>query len=90
MSRRPVSSRSPRQPPRTPLRTEDGLVWVDLDHTDERGMALLPQLLDARLTDVEDCYARTPVPKLHPYLDHHYTAINGLSRGSTAGCTSSR
>ena len=64
------------------LCTEDGLVWVDLDHTDERGMALLPQILDARLTDVEDCHARTPVPKLHLYPDHHYTAINGLSRGS--------
>jgi Mg2+ and Co2+ transporter CorA len=62
--------------------TEDGLVWVDLDHTDERGMALLPQLLDARPIDVEDCHARTPVPKLHLYPDHHYTAINGLSRGS--------
>ena len=65
------------------LCTEDGLVWVDLDHTDERGMAMLPQILDARLTDVEDCHARTPVPKLHLYSDHHYTAINGLSRGSS-------
>ena len=65
------------------LCTEDGLVWVDLDHTDERGMALLPQILDARLTDVEDCHARTPVPKLRLYPDHHYTAINGLSRGSS-------
>jgi magnesium transporter len=64
------------------VRTEDGLVWVDLDHTDERGMALLPQLFDVRPTDLEDCYTRTPVPKLHLYPDHHYTAINGLSRGS--------
>jgi Mg2+ and Co2+ transporter CorA len=64
------------------LCTDDGLVWVDLDHTDEQAMALLPQLLDARPTDVEDCDARTPVPKLHLYPDHHYTAINGLSRGS--------
>jgi magnesium transporter len=66
------------------VRTEDGLVWVDLDHTDERGMALLPQLFDVRPTDLEDCYTRTPVPKLHLYPDHHYTAINGLSRGSNA------
>jgi len=64
------------------VRTEDGLLWVDLDHTDERGMALLPQLFDVRPTDLEDCYTRTPVPKLHLYPDHHYTAINGLSRGS--------
>ena len=37
------------------VRTEDGLVWVDLDHTDEPGMAPLPQLFDVRPTDLEDC-----------------------------------
>jgi magnesium transporter len=60
----------------------DGLVWIDLDHNDEQGMALLPQLFDVRPTDLEDCHVRTPVPKLHLYPDHHFTAINGLSRGS--------
>jgi hypothetical protein len=25
---------------------------------------------------------RTQVPKLHIYPDHHYSAINGLARGS--------
>jgi magnesium transporter len=64
------------------LRTEDGLVWIDLDHSDERAMALLPQLFDVRTSDVEDCHTRTPVAKLHAYADHHYSAINGLSRGS--------
>jgi len=59
----------------------DGLVWVDLDHTDEQGMALLPELFDVRRVDLADCYLRTPVPKLHLYPDHHYTAINGLARG---------
>jgi magnesium transporter len=62
--------------------TGAGLVWVDLDHTDERGMALLPQLFDVRAVDIEDCHVRTPVPKLHLYADHHYTAINGLARGA--------
>jgi hypothetical protein len=62
------------------VRTEDGLVWVDLDHTDEPGMAPLPQLFDVRPTDLEDCYTRTPVPKPHLHPDHHYTAIDGLSR----------
>ena len=61
--------------------TGSGLIWVDLDHTDERGMALLPQLFDVRSGDIEDCHIRTPVPKLHLYADHHYTAINGLARG---------
>jgi magnesium transporter len=60
----------------------DGLAWVDLDRIDEQGMALLPRLFDVQPTDLEDCHARTPVPKLHLYSDHHFTAINGLSRGS--------
>lgn len=58
-----------------------GLVWLDLDHTDPDGMALLPELFDVLAVDVEDCFVRTPVPKLHLYPDHHYTAINGLARG---------
>jgi magnesium transporter len=76
-----VSEISPAAAPGA-LQTEDGLVWLDLDHTDEHGMALLPHLFDARTTDIEDCHTRTPVPKLHLYADHHYTSINGLSRGS--------
>jgi magnesium transporter len=60
----------------------NGLVWIDLDHTEEQGIALLPQLFDVRASDVEACHARDPVPKLHLYADHHFTAINGLSRGS--------
>jgi Mg2+ and Co2+ transporter CorA len=65
------------------LAPADGLVWIDLDHSDEQGMALLPQLCNVQPTDLEDCRARTPVPKLHLYPDHHFIAINGLSRGST-------
>ena len=60
----------------------DGLVWVDFDHTDESGMAMLPDLFDVHSADVADCHIRTPVPKLHRYPDHHYTAINGLARGA--------
>ena len=59
-----------------------GLVWVDFDHTDESGMAMLPDLFDVRSADVADCHIRTPVPKVHRYRDHHYTAINGLARGA--------
>jgi Mg2+ and Co2+ transporter CorA len=59
-----------------------GLVWMDLDHTDQQGMALLPLLFDVRAADIEDCHVRTPVPKLHLYADHHYTSINGLARGT--------
>ena len=60
----------------------EGLVWVDFDHTDESGMAMLPDVFDVRSADVADCHVRTPVPKLHRYPDHHYTAINGLARGT--------
>ena len=60
----------------------DGLVWVDFDHTDESGMAMLPDLFDVHPADVADCRIRTPVPKAHRYRDHHYTAINGLARGA--------
>lgn len=63
------------------LAAGDGLVWIDLDHTDEQGMAMLPELFDVRAADLADCHTRTPVPKLHLYPDHHYTAINGLARG---------
>lgn len=38
---------------------------------------------DADLADaLRDVNNRTPVPKLHIYPDHHYSAINGLARGS--------
>ena len=45
-------------------------------------MDMLPDLFDVRSADVADCHIRTPVPKLHRYPDHHYTAINGLARGA--------
>ena len=45
-------------------------------------MATLPDLFDVRPTDIADCHIRTPVPKMHRYPDHHYTAINGLARGA--------
>ena len=60
----------------------DGLVWVDFDHTDEQGMSLLTQLFEVRLADLQDCHVRTPVSKLHAYPDHHFSAINGLARGT--------
>jgi magnesium transporter len=60
----------------------EGLVWVDFNHTEKSGMAMLPDVFDVRSADVADCHVRTPVPKLHRYPDHHYTAINGLARGT--------
>src|SRR5664279_2105906 len=60
----------------------DGAIWVHLDHSDEHGMALLVDMINPRRDDLRDVTNRTPVPKLHIYPDHHYSAINGLARGS--------
>ena len=59
-----------------------GLVWIDFGHDDDGGLRLLTDLLDARPADVEDCHTRLPVPKLHAYSDHYFSAINGLARGT--------
>ena len=59
-----------------------GLVWIDFGHDDDAGLRLLTDLLDARPADVEDCHTRLPVPKLHAYGDHYFSAINGLARGT--------
>jgi Mg2+ and Co2+ transporter CorA len=59
-----------------------GIVWLHVDHDDKPGMHLLGKLVDVRDADVQDCHARRPVPKLHVYPDHHFSAINGLARGT--------
>jgi len=60
----------------------EGIVWFDLKHTDEDGMALITQLVAAKPADLEECHNRSPVPKMHFYADHHFSAINGLARGT--------
>jgi magnesium transporter len=64
------------------VRSLDGIAWLDLDYSDQDGMALLSELIRAHPADVEDCSSRVPVPKLHVYADHHYSAINGVARGA--------
>ena len=59
-----------------------GTLWLDFDHTDEDSMALLGELIDVRPSDIQDCHTRSPVPKMRFYADHHFSAINGLARGS--------
>jgi Mg2+ and Co2+ transporter CorA len=61
---------------------DEGIVWIHLDHTDERGLALLTDLIEPKPHDLRDCHARTPVPKLHAYTDHHFSAMSGLTPGS--------
>jgi magnesium transporter len=60
----------------------DGVVWAHLDHSDEFGMSVLIMTVAPRPADLQDVGSRTPVPKLHSYQDHHFSAINGLVRGS--------
>jgi magnesium transporter len=57
------------------------IVWVGLGHEEREGMRLLTDLLQAQPDDVDDCSNRRPVPKLHAYTDHYFSAINGLARG---------
>ncbi len=64
------------------LSRDEGIVWIDFDHTDEQGMALLAELIKVRPLDVAECHGRSPVPKLRAYADHHFSAINGLARGA--------
>ncbi len=60
----------------------DGVVRVHLDHTDEQGLTLLSEMIIPRHDDLRDIRNRTPFSKPHIYQDHHYSAINGLARGS--------
>ena len=64
------------------LARDTGFVWIDFDHTDARGMSLLTDVIKAHPADIQDCYTRTPVPKIHPYADHLFSAINGVARGT--------
>ena len=61
---------------------EGGTLWLDFDHTDEVGMALLGELMEVRPGDIQECHNRSPVPKMRFYADHHFSAINGLARGA--------
>ena len=60
----------------------DGVTWVHLNYDDEPGMATLVDMIKPRKTDLRDVSTRSPVPKLHLYPDHHFSAISGLARGS--------
>ena len=59
-----------------------GTLWLDFDHTEEDSMALLGELIDVRPSDIQECHNRSPVPKMRFYPDHHFSAINGIARGS--------
>jgi magnesium transporter len=72
----------PIQEIRQALSDRDGIVWFDLAYTDGEGMALIPEFVAAKPEDLEECYNRSPVPKMHFYTDHHFSAINGLARGN--------
>ena len=61
---------------------DDGIVWAHLDHDDEFGMSVLIITVAPRPEDLKEVQSRTPVPRLHMYPDHHFSAINGLVRGT--------
>jgi magnesium transporter len=72
----------PEEAAREVVAADDGIVWIHLDHADGPGMELLAELIQPKRRDLEDCHARTPVPKLHAYPDHYFTAMSGLIPGS--------
>ena len=67
---------------RDPAARDGGTLWLDFDHTDEDSMALLSELIEVKASDVQECHNRSPLPKMRFYADHHFSAINGLARGS--------
>jgi hypothetical protein len=48
---------------------DGGTLWLDFDHTDEDGMALLGELIDVRPSDIQECHNRSPVPKMRFYAE---------------------
>lgn len=67
---------------RDPAARDGGTLWLDFDHTDEDGMTLLGELIEVKASDIQECHNRSPVPKMRFYADYHFSAINGLARGS--------
>ncbi len=67
---------------RDPAARDGGTLWLDFDHTDEDGMALLRELIEVKASDIQECHNRSPLPKMRFYADYHFSAINGLARGS--------
>lgn len=59
-----------------------GIVWIDFGYEEREGLRLLVDLVHAQPADVDDCSTRLPVPTLHAYGDHYFSAINGLARGT--------
>ena len=60
----------------------DGVLWVHLDQTDAEGMTALSESVHPNSADLADVANRSPVPKLHLYKNHHFSAISGLARGT--------
>ncbi len=59
----------------------DGLLWVDLHHSESEGMALLSDVFKFEPESIAECHVRTPVPKLRRHPGYTFTAINGVARG---------
>jgi magnesium transporter len=60
----------------------DGVLWVHVDWGDGDGIQALTRWVHPHPQDVLEIDSRTPVPKLHMYSNHHFSAINGLVRGT--------
>lgn len=54
----------------TLLKTEDGVVWVDIPLCDEEDARVLREVMGFHPLAVRDCVERNRVPRVHPYSDH--------------------
>jgi magnesium transporter len=75
----PVTIDSPGLP--TYIGRSEGVLWVHIDSGDDEGIGALTRWVRPRPEDLLEISSRSPVPKLHMYPDHHFSAINGLVRG---------
>jgi len=76
-----VERRDPQDLPAL-LKAGEGLLWVDLPHCDEAGVALLRDVFGFHPVAVEQCVERNRIPRFHLYADHRFYALHSPELGA--------
>ena len=63
------------------LRSDTGLVWVDIPVCDEESARVLLEVFGFHRLAVRDCVERNRVPKVHGYGDHVLIVLHAPERG---------
>jgi magnesium transporter len=66
----------------TLLRSDDGLVWVDIPVCDEQAIRVLSRVFGFHPLAIRDCVERNHVPKVHAYSDHLFVVLHAPQRAS--------